>query len=180
MARDRNNQGSEDSAGGVEERRRVLIHASSLNRSDIIKKVVARQPPSLLLQQLAGGSNQDASPASASSSSAAASAAPSSRDGSDANVDRDVLDHVDEEGLTALHYAVKKSALDVSKSGRCCQPSFWLYRCVAMPSGLCLALYPNMHDAFSVWKQLVQFSLGDACKDMLDNYQVQAYLTDPT
>lgn len=35
----------------------------------------------------------------------------SSRDG---DIDRKVLDHVNEEGLTALHHAVKKSSLDVS------------------------------------------------------------------
>lgn len=75
----------EEGGSGLDERQRVLIHACSLNRSDIIKKVV--------------------SPAPRSSSSA---------NGGDGEVDRGVLDHVDEGGLTALHHAVKKSSLDVS------------------------------------------------------------------
>ena len=80
---------------GLDERRRVLIHASSLNRSDIIKKVVS--------------SGVDAAPP--------ASTASGSSRGGDGEVDREVLDHADEEGLTALHHAVKKSSLDVSWCG---------------------------------------------------------------
>lgn len=71
---------------GLDERQRVLIHACSLNRSDIIKKVVRTAPKS-------GSSNGGYG---------------------DRDVDREVLDHMDEEGLTALHHAVKKSSLDVS------------------------------------------------------------------
>ena len=80
----------------MDERRRVLIHASSLNRSDIIKKVVS------------SGVDAAAPPASTASASSR---------GGDGEVDREVLDHVNEEGLTALHYAVKKSSLDVSWCG---------------------------------------------------------------
>eukprot|EP00903_Cladosiphon_okamuranus_P016529 g15249.t1 len=80
----------EKEGAGLDERQRVLIHACSLNRSDIIKKVVST----------------GTSPKSASSSSG------SSGNGVDGDVDREVLDHVDEEGLTALHHAVKKSSLD--------------------------------------------------------------------
>lgn len=76
----------EAGATGLDERQRVLIHACSLNRSDIIKKVVSTAPRS----------------------------SSSSGNGGDGDVDREVLDHVDDEGLTALHYAVKKSSLDVS------------------------------------------------------------------
>lgn len=103
MARDHNKQeGQEEDAqgGDRDERKRVLRHASSLNRADVIKKVVCR---TLL------------SPTS-STGPAAASSPPSSLGGpgNAGDVDRDVLDHVDEEGLTALHYAVRKSSLDVS------------------------------------------------------------------
>lgn len=79
----------EKEGAGLDERQRVLIHACSLNRSDIIKKVV-------------------------STGTAPTSASSSSDNGGDGDVDREVLDHVDEEGLTALHHAVKKSSLDVS------------------------------------------------------------------
>lgn len=91
MARSKDGGGQE---GGNEllERQRVLIHASSLNRSDIIKKVVSAE-----------NNPQQNSVA----------AAPGSRQGGDGDVDREVLDHVDGQGLTALHHAVKKSSLDV-------------------------------------------------------------------
>ena len=82
---------------GLEERQRVLVHACSLNRSDIIKKVV---------------STSTAVPAAA-GAGAPRSASSSSGNGRDGDVDREVLDHVDEDGLTALHHAVKKSSLDV-------------------------------------------------------------------
>ncbi|CAM9201153.1 unnamed protein product, partial [Ectocarpus fasciculatus] len=77
------------------ERRRVLVHASSLNRSDIIKKVVS-----------AAASNNDATTMGA---IAPGSSSSTSRD---CDVEHEVLDHVDENGLTALHHAVKKSSLD--------------------------------------------------------------------
>lgn len=137
MTRDRKKQASEESGGEVEERRRVLMHASSLNRSDIIKKVVARQPSSLL----PGGGNQQQDAASAESVTSAAGA-PSSRDGDHENVDREVLDHVDEEGLTALHYAVRKSSLDVSYSSPIVAQ--FLSGCTAFP--LCAAgIGPTRH-----------------------------------
>ena len=79
---------------GLDERQRVLIHACFLNRSDIIKKVVRTAPTS----------------------------ATSSGNGSggDGDVDREVLDHVDDVGLTALHHAVKKSSLDVRRLNAGC------------------------------------------------------------
>lgn len=80
----------------VDERRSVLIHASSLNRADVIKKVLLRESLDNNLQ------------------SKGSSSLPSSSGGIGAAVDRDVLDHVDKTGLTALHYAVKRSSLDVS------------------------------------------------------------------
>ena len=90
MARD-------ESDRNVDEERRVLIHASSLNRADVIKKVLLRDSQGSVSQ--AGGSG---SPPRSTSSVV------------DVDVDRNVLDHVDEKGLTALHYAVRKSSLDVS------------------------------------------------------------------
>lgn len=87
--------GDEHLSGGLEERRRVLRHASSLNRADVIKKVVASQQSTIV-------SGPDSS-----------SSSPPSSQGAE-EVDRDVLDYEDEDGLTALHYAVKKSSLDVS------------------------------------------------------------------
>lgn len=87
----------EERGGDIEERQRVLRHASSLNRADVIKKVVCR---SLSVSGAAtppiSGNGKDDTP------------------GGDADVDKEVLNHVDEEGMTALHYAVRKSSLDVS------------------------------------------------------------------
>lgn len=78
-------------AAALDERKRVLFHASSLNRSDIISKVVSNN-----------------------SSAPAVGVSPSSSTSKSGEIDREVLDHVDEGGLTALHHAVKKSSLDVS------------------------------------------------------------------
>lgn len=104
MAGDLEKQGDEESGGAIEERRRVLRHASCLNRADVIKKVVLLQPSSRNSQPTSSGAG-------------AAAAPPLSGQGVvDADVDREVLDHVDEEGLTALHHAVVKSSLDVSVS----------------------------------------------------------------
>lgn len=86
----------EDEGAALEERRRVLFHASSLNRSDIIKKVVSAAASNN------GTTNGAVAPGSSSST------------GGNCDVEREVLDHVDENGLTALHHAVKKSSLDVS------------------------------------------------------------------
>lgn len=100
MARDRKKQEEDEGQGGdMEERKRVLRHASSLNRADVIKKVVCRT----LLSPTSAGH---------------AVSPPSSAGGvgNADDVDREVLNHVDEEGLTALHYAVRKSSLDVSTS----------------------------------------------------------------
>ncbi|CAM9574465.1 unnamed protein product [Ectocarpus sp. 6 AP-2014] len=94
MARKKTGSVEEDEGAALEERRRVLFHASSLNRSDIIKKVVS-----------AAASNNDTT------IGAVASGSSSSTSG-DCDVEREVLDHVDENGLTALHHAVKKSSLD--------------------------------------------------------------------
>lgn len=86
----------EKAGTGLDERKRVLIHACSLNRSDIVKKVVTTAPKS---------------------------ASSSAGNGGDEDVHREVLDHVDEGGLTALHHAVKKSSLDVSVGDCICSIS---------------------------------------------------------
>ncbi|CAB1110110.1 unnamed protein product [Ectocarpus sp. CCAP 1310/34] len=94
MARKKTGSVEEDEGAALEERRRVLFHASSLNRSDIIKKVVS-----------AAASNNDTTVGAVAPGS-------SSSTSGDCDVEREVLDHVDENGLTALHHAVKKSSLD--------------------------------------------------------------------
>lgn len=94
MARDKTGE-------DIDERRSVLIHASSLNRADVIKKVLLRESLGNNLQ------------------SRGSSSPPSSSGGINAAVDRDVLDYVDKKGLTALHYAVKRSSLDVSSVQLC-------------------------------------------------------------
>ncbi|CAM9162688.1 unnamed protein product [Ectocarpus sp. 4 AP-2014] len=94
MARKKTGSVEEDEGAALEERRRVLFHASSLNRSDIIKKVVS-----------AAASNND-------TTIGAVAPGSSSSTSGDCDVERVVLDHVDENGLTALHHAVKKSSLD--------------------------------------------------------------------
>lgn len=96
MARKKTGSVEEDEGAALEERRRVLFHASSLNRSDIIKKVVS-----------AAASNND-------TTIGAVAPGSSSSTSGDCDIEREVLDHVDENGLTALHHAVKKSSLDVS------------------------------------------------------------------
>lgn len=100
--------GSQEGGSALLERQRVLIHASSLNRSDIIKKVVSAE-----------NNPQQDSAAVVAPSAASLSSAPGSTQGGDRGVDREVLDHVDGEGLTALHHAVKKSSLDVGLKLKC-------------------------------------------------------------
>lgn len=84
-----------DRSEGIDERRRVLKHASSLNRADVIKKVVSCPSPLKNTTPIGG-------------SSVAAGT------GGEGCVDREVLNHMYEDGLTALHHAVKKCSLDVS------------------------------------------------------------------
>lgn len=81
-----------DEGGSTEERKRVLRHASSLNRADVVSKVV-RSPSSTSLTGSAELSYD-----------------------SDSDIDVEVLNHMDKDGLTALHHAVTKSSLDVSHS----------------------------------------------------------------
>lgn len=126
MARDRAKQGPGDSGGGLQERRRVLKHASSLDRSDIIRKVVLRQQPSPQLLNNEGSDQPVSSPGRQAE-----------------EVDREVLDYVDEEGLTALHYAVMKSSLDVSLAGLVhvlwCEPMGWCLKSLLLYEHCCTA-----------------------------------------
>lgn len=85
--------------GDTEERKRVLRHASSVNRADIISKVVRRT-----FQGSTGEVVEEDGPIQA--------------EEGDSNIDTAILNHVDADGLTALHYAVGNSSLDVSSGCR--------------------------------------------------------------
>lgn len=85
--------------GDTEERKRVLRHASSVDRADIISKVVRTT-----FQGSTGALVEEDGPIQA--------------EEGDSNIDTAILNHVDADGLTALHYAVGNSALDVSSGCR--------------------------------------------------------------
>lgn len=81
--------------GDTEERKQVLRHASSVDRADIISRVVRTTPPG-------------------STGEVVEEDGPIQAEDGDSNIDTAILNHVDADGLTALHHAVGNSALDVS------------------------------------------------------------------